>query len=164
MLRVQAWIAFLAVMGCSSGVAESPSEQAEPTSERRRAAKETSGEATASDMPSKHTLQTTPELSQSAVASYVELGEGRGEDGRGGLVESQRTVAVDIRAPIWPGRAMDPVFEVEGFVFTRYEHPSPDVLRFIISDVGLLPAGGTGVVRYGPRPYASVQLPGPGGQ
>lgn len=161
MLRVQAWIALLAVMGCSTGAVESPSEQAEPTSERRRAASETSGEATASDMPS---TQTTPELSQSAVASYVELGEGLGEDGRGGLVESQRRVAVDIRAPIWPGRAMDPIFEVEGFVFTRYEHPSPDVLRFIISDVGLLPAGGTGVVRYGPRPYASVQLPGPGGQ
>ncbi len=65
-----------------------------------------------------------------------------GEDGHGQLVTARRSVALDIRADAWPGRALDPVLYVgQELLFRRYSHPSPGVLRFVAADASALPAG-----------------------
>jgi hypothetical protein len=58
------------------------------------------------------------------------------------------SVAIDVFAPRWPGRALDPVLVVGGVVLRRYEHPAPGVLRFLADDVDL-PEAGAIAIRWG---------------
>ena len=58
-------------------------------------------------------------------------------------------VAIDLHAESWPGRALDPVLTVGQLTLTEYEHPSKQVLRFVVSDPSQLVAGSQVVLQYG---------------
>jgi hypothetical protein len=63
----------------------------------------------------------------------------RGEDGRGRVVPATDPVYVDlVRAGGFPGRARDPELHVGQLRFTRYSHPAPDRMRFVVADRALL--------------------------
>jgi hypothetical protein len=73
----------------------------------------------------------------------------RAEDGRGGQLETASAVAVDIQFDKLPGRALDPVLEIAGATFRRYETRPGGVLRYIIASRELAEAG-EAVLRWGP--------------
>jgi len=83
----------------------------------------------------------------------------QGEDGRGSLVPAVRPVALDLRSEEgWPGRALDPVLHVGQLRLTHYQHPAPDVLRFVVADGALLPAGAEVFLQYGDDVASRVVL------
>jgi hypothetical protein len=84
------------------------------------------------------------------------------EDGFGNLVTSTLAIAIEIQTEGWPGKAMDPVLVVGEARFTHYSHPSPTVIRFVVADPALLPAGAEAIVRYGEREVARFTLPAHG--
>lgn len=78
--------------------------------------------------------------------SPVDVGEA--EDGTGQIVVAVRPVAIDVLAPAWGGRALDPVLEIGGLRFHHYSHPGPGILRFVAADGDALPDGEV-AVRWG---------------
>jgi hypothetical protein len=82
-----------------------------------------------------------------------------GEDGRGNLVPATRAVAVDLDARRFPPRALDPALHVGQLRFTRYRHPGPYVLRFVVADAALLAPGAQAFVQYGDDAASRVALP-----
>lgn len=58
-------------------------------------------------------------------------------------------VAIDLHAESWPGRALDPVLTIGQLRLTEYEHPSKEVLRFVVPDASQLVAGAEVVLQYG---------------
>ena len=71
------------------------------------------------------------------------------EDGTGARVPAPRPVAVDLVADGWPGRALDPVLEIDGRRFHDYGFPAPGVIRFVVADEALVPPGAELAVQYG---------------
>lgn len=73
-----------------------------------------------------------------------------GEDGRGSVVPASDAIAIDlIREDGFGGRALDPVLHVGQLRFTRYEHPAPDRMRFVVADRAVLPESATVTLQWG---------------
>ncbi len=79
----------------------------------------------------------------------TEISASHAENGRGAIVATKRPVALDVVAPSWRGRALDPVLSVGRLRFHKYSHPAKGVLRFIMSDVDQLVAGAEVSLQYG---------------
>ncbi len=80
----------------------------------------------------------------------VPLDAPEGEDGRGAMVPATDAVALDVVAPDgFPGRALDPVLYVGQLRFTRYSHPTPDRMRFVVADRAVLPEGAEVALQWG---------------
>ncbi len=98
-------------------------------------------------------------LERPLVRAYpVEIAEG--EDGRGNVVAAAQPIAVDLDARRFPPRALDPVLHVGELRFTRYSHPRPGVLRFVVADRALLPQGAEVAVQYGDDASSRVVVSG----
>lgn len=91
-------------------------------------------------------------------AHAVEAEEG--EDGRGDLIPATHAIAIDLDARRFPPRALDPVLHVGELRFTRYSHPRPGVLRFVVADRALLPEGAEVAVQYGEDASSRVVVAG----
>lgn len=83
------------------------------------------------------------------AVAIVAIDVAEAEDGRGAVVAARDAVAIDVTATRWPVRALDPVLHVGQVRLRRYRHVSPYVLRFIIADRAVLPAGVPVFVQYG---------------
>ena len=115
--------------------------------------------ATSKPVASSTESPTAPEEATVHAVRIVPLGVAMAEDGVGGRVSSETSVAIDIETEGWPGQAMEPSLEVGELRFAAYSHVSPTVLRFVATRVELLPAGDTGIVRYGDREVLRFVIP-----
>ena len=71
------------------------------------------------------------------------------EDGHGATVPAVQAVAFDLDARLVPVASRDPVLHVGGLVLSRYDHPRPGILRFILADRGAVTEGSVVTVQYG---------------
>jgi hypothetical protein len=90
------------------------------------------------------------------ILALVDVDAREAEDGRGETVAASRPVAIDLDARRFPPRALDPTLHVGELRFLRYAHPRPGVLRFVVADRALLPAGAEVAVQYGDDPDSRV--------
>ena len=70
------------------------------------------------------------------------------EDGRGSLIEALDPVAVEIEADNWPGRALDPVLQVDDRRFRNYTHPGPGRIQFVLAEAAWLDEAQALSIRY----------------
>lgn len=81
------------------------------------------------------------------------------EDGRGArVVAPPAPRALDVHAPAWPGRALDPVLHVGELRFHHYTFPSKGVMRFVVDDVARLREGDEASLRWGDDETSRVVL------
>jgi len=101
-----------------------------------------------------------PMLKKASVLSLavVEIEADRGEDGEGNTVEAANPVAIEITAEAWPVRALDPVLHVGDLTFSHYTFPRLNVLRYVVADREILPAGAEAFVQYGADPDSRVTV------
>jgi hypothetical protein len=72
------------------------------------------------------------------------------ENGAGEMVPAERPVAIEIEASQpWRARALDPILSVDALRFRRYEFVSPNVLRFVAAEGGLVPEDAEVSIQYG---------------
>ncbi len=87
------------------------------------------------------------------------------EDGRGNMIAAHDPVAIEITADDWGGRALDPVLSIGALHFHHYEHPTIGVIRFVVAERALLPAGAEASMQWGDdvgsRIVVSAALPVP---
>jgi hypothetical protein len=81
-----------------------------------------------------------------------------GEDGGGRRIAATAPVAIELVADHWPGRATDPVLRIGPRHFHHYDHPAPGVLRFIVADRALLPAGEEVLLDHGDSVAGRVRI------
>ncbi len=125
---VLAWVAG----GCAGGVEDGKAGEA-PTAATPQPAK-VAPPPKAARQPAK-LVQPQPREPVQPTLSIVKLDTNR--------------VAIDLHAESWPGRALDPVLTIGQLTLTEYEHPSKQVLRFVVSDASELVAGSEVVLQYG---------------
>lgn len=101
-----------------------------------------------------------PMIRKATVLSLavVEIEADRGEDGEGNTVEAANPVAIEITAEAWPVRALDPVLHVGDLIFSHYTFPRLNVLRYVVADREILPAGAEAFVQYGADPDSRVTV------
>lgn len=64
------------------------------------------------------------------------------EDGNGHRVTAPADPrALDLIAPSWPGRALDPVLHIGDLHFHQYRFESREIMRYVVDDAARLPAG-----------------------
>lgn len=97
--------------------------------------------------PSSPVIPTTPIVRPLLSITAIDAREG--EDGSGATIAATRPLALDLDARRVPPRALDPVLHVGALRFTRYAHPQPGVMRFVVADRALLPEGAEVFVQYG---------------
>lgn len=154
----------LVVAMCGCGGSEPPSETStgelssrtgvaeredEPGS--TRASREVAGEGSAIETATDHSAASGPGALavERPLLTITRSDASRGEDGRGASVPATDPIAFDVDARRFPPRAIDPVLFVGALRFTRYEHPSPGVLRFVAADRARLERGAEIAVQYG---------------
>ncbi len=94
-----------------------------------------------------------PRLEISAIAVP------KAEDGRGAEVLAPVAPrALDVHAPTWPGRALDPVLQVGELRFHHYTFPAKGVMRFVVDDVARLRDGDEASLRWGDDEASRVVL------
>lgn len=94
-----------------------------------------------------------PRLEISAIAAA------EAEDGEGASVTAPPAPrALDVLAPSWPGRALDPVLHVGELRFHRYTFPAKGVMRFVVDDVSRLRDGDEASLRWGDDESSRVVL------
>ena len=71
------------------------------------------------------------------------------EDGHGSTVPAVRAVAFDLDARLVPVASRDPVLHVGELVLSRYDHPRPGILRFVLADREAVTEGSVVTVQYG---------------
>lgn len=71
------------------------------------------------------------------------------EDGHGATVPAVRAVAFDLDARLVPVASRDPVLRVGELVLSRYVHPVPGILRFVLADRDAVTEGSVVTVQYG---------------
>lgn len=95
----------------------------------------------------------TPRLEITAITAT------EAEDGRGGRVVAPRAPrALDLHAPSWPGRALDPVLRVGELRFHHYSFPAKGVMRFVVDDAARLRDGDEVSLQWGDDPSTRVVL------
>jgi len=81
------------------------------------------------------------------------------EDGLGHRVTSPVDPrALDVHAPAWPGRALDPVLTIGELSFHHYEFPAKGVMRFVVDDVARLHTGDEAWLQWGDDAASRVVL------
>jgi hypothetical protein len=161
-MRAAALSFFVLVTAC--GGAETPADPQELTESSRddepgstRASREAAEPLSATDRVAPETPPTIVAPRPLVTVTPITIAEG--EDGQGQLVPARRAVAVDLDARRFPPRALDPVLHVGALRFTRYTHPRPYVLRFVVADAALLAPGAQAYVQYGDDATSRVALP-----
>ena len=89
--------------------------------------------------PPQVSVQRAPRAMTDIRVEILDADAQSGEDGRGRIVPASDPVYVDLVRPGgFPGRARDPELHAGQLRFSRYSHPAPDRLRFVVKDRALL--------------------------
>lgn len=139
-LRISVGIALGVTMACDPGSARVVATRVEAPAPTLQLATATKG----------------PRLTISAVAPGAVT---EAEDGHGHTVTVLPAPRVlDLHASSWPGRALDPVLHVGDLHFHHYSFPAREVMRFVVDDVGRLPAGAEAWVQWGDDESSRIVL------
>jgi hypothetical protein len=160
-------LALVLGVACASGdeerpaspAAEGTAEPAAPAAAAERGPTRAEREAERGETTEPADDEPRPERRVLAHLAIRAVDAARGEDGHGRLVAARAPVALDlIRDEGWPGRALDPVLHVGELTFTRYEHTSPTVLRYVAADRDALPGAAAAFVQWGDDESSRVAL------
>jgi len=81
------------------------------------------------------------------------------EDGHLSLAHPVAPIAIDVTADApWPARALDPVLHVGPLELMRYHYVTPETLRYVLADRGVLPSVADVWVQYGPDERSRVVM------
>ena len=109
--------------------------------------------------PSAVAVQRQPRRMSDVRLEIADARAQRGEDGRGRVVPATDPVYVDlVRADGFPGRAQDPELHIGQLRFTRYSHPAPDRMRFVVADRALLESSTDIALQWGTDRASRTQL------